>query len=403
MHTQRPHTRPATAFVSTYAPTVCGLASFTHSLRTGISEGRSTSEQQHLDVVRLVDEHDPDSGPVAPPVIHALRRGDGASMRQAIALLNTYDVVSIQHEFGIFGGPDGADVLELVDGLRVPLAVTFHTVLDEPSARQSHIVRRLASAARRAIVMSPTAARRLIEVYGVPARDVHVVPHGVDTRFGGPSLSTGTRPLALTWGLIGPGKGLEVAIAALAELKDLDPLPRYLIAGATHPKVRNTSGEAYRESLKTLVRAHGLQDVVEFDDRYLDRESLVRQVRTADVVLLPYASHEQVTSGVLVEAVAAGKPVIATAFPHSLELLSGGAGLVVPHTDPSAFGEALRTVLGDAEVRSAMAAEARRIAETWFWPAIGRRYDELLSSATGPSAVHRISDRRSDQVDRVAR
>jgi polysaccharide biosynthesis protein PslF len=401
LRTDRTFSGPATAFVSTYGPTVCGLASFTHALRTGIAEGRGSSEQ--LDVVRLVDEHDPDGDPAAAPVVHDLRRGDRASMRQAISLLNSYDVVSIQHEFGVFGGPDGADVLELVDGLRVPLAVTFHTVLDEPTDHQHHIVRRLTSAARRSIVMSPTAERRLIERYAVPARDVHVVPHGVDTRFGGPSLSTGKRPLALTWGLIGPGKGLETAITALAELKDLDPLPRYLIAGATHPKVRSSSGEAYRDSLKTLVREHGLDDVVEFDDRYLDRESLVRQVRTADVVLLPYASREQVTSGVLVEAVAAGKPVIATAFPHSLELLSSGAGIAVPHTDPSAFVGALRAVLGDADVRAAMAAEARRLSETWFWPAIGRRYDELLSSAIGPSAVHRIPARHLEQVDRVAR
>ena len=156
-----------------------------------------------------------------------------------------------------------------------------------------------------------------------------MVPHGATASLAGPSLAHGTRPVVLTWGLIGPGKGLETAIEALAALRDLRPLPRYIILGRTHPKVRLAQGDTYRDGLVALVHDLGLDDVVEFDGRYLDIDSLTLAVRQADIVLLPYESTEQVTSGVLVEAIAAGKPVVATAFPHAVEMLGTGAGLVV--------------------------------------------------------------------------
>jgi polysaccharide biosynthesis protein PslF len=372
------HHRPARiAFVSTYRPTICGLASFTEALRLSIAEHRASTSG--LDVVRLVDVRDRDLGPVSGPVVQDLRHGDAPSLRRVAALLNTYDVVSLQHEFGIFGGADGQDVLDLVARLRVPTVVTFHTVLDEPTDHQRHVLARLGAAVERCVVMSPTGAHRLVERYGVAPAKIEVVPHGVDDRFAGPSLASGSRPLALTWGLIGPGKQLETAIEAFAHLKDLDPLPRYLIAGATHPRVKASSGEAYRDSLVARVRELGLQDVVEFDDRYLDRDRLARQVRAADLVVLPYGSREQVTSGVLVEAIAAGKPVVATAFPHSVEVLASGAGVAVPHASSEAFASALRSVVGDPATTAVMADEARRISAEWFWPAIGGRYDDLLN------------------------
>jgi glycosyltransferase involved in cell wall biosynthesis len=179
--------------------------------------------------------------------------------------------------------------------------------------------------------------------------------------------------------LIGPGKGLETVIGAFARLVDLDPRPRYLIAGATHPNVRRSAGEAYREGLVSLVHRHGLEDFVEFDDRYLDRVSLARLVRSADLIVLPYTSVEQVTSGVLVEAIAAGKPVIATRFPHAVELLSGGAGLTVAHSDPEALSLALRRLLNNPWLTSRMARDAQRLADGWYWPTIGRRFGSMMS------------------------
>ena len=382
-------------FVSTYPPTVCGLASFTASLANAVAGSRGT--RAGLGVVDLVKG--PSRAP-GPDVAYSHRVGSTASLRQAIRVLNSYDTVSVQHEFGIFGGPDGEEVLDLISGLNVPSAVTFHTVLDRPTPHQRMIIDSLSEMADRLVVMSRTAAERLILRYGVDADRIDVIPHGADTRFAGPSLVSGDRPLVLTWGLIGPGKGLETVVEAFADLVDLDPRPRYLIAGATHPNVRADSGESYREGLLSLVHRFGVGDLVEFDDRYLDRTTLARLVRSADLVVLPYSSVEQVTSGVLVEAIAASKPVIATEFPHAVEVLSGGAGITVPHGDPAALSGALRHLLTDRGLTSHMARQARQIADGWFWPIIGERFGSMMSDLGRNN--HVIEPMPSLEVARVA-
>ena len=375
MHVSTPDV--SVGFVSTYPPTVCGLASFTASLRSNIASTRGSAAG--LGVLRLVDDVRDGWGRDS---VHVHRRGDAGSLRAGIRHLNSFDVVSLQHEFGIYGGADGREVLDMVDRLDVPVVTTFHTMLAEPTPAQRWIVERLVGASARSIVMTATAAERLVANYDVDPDLVTVIPHGTDPGFAGPSLATGARPLVLTWGLIGPGKGLEVAIEACAGLTELTPLPRYLIAGATHPNVRRDSGEAYRNGLVDLVDRLGLGDIVEFDDRYLEAGELAELVRSADLVLLPYASVDQVTSGVLVEAISASKPVIATTFPHSVELLTGGAGLLVPHGDPAALAGALRAVLTDPVAARRMAKAASRIADGWDWPTVGRRYDTLFADVS---------------------
>jgi glycosyltransferase involved in cell wall biosynthesis len=362
-------------FVSTYPPTVCGLATYTAALLKAMAGGQRS--QAGLGVIALGDRPEKVA---APEVAFNHQNGNVSSLEMAVRVLNSYDTVSIQHEFGIFGGTDGEEVIDLISKLTVPTAVTFHTVLDDPTTHQRAIIDRLSAEADRIVVMSQTASQRLMRRYGVDPSRIEVIPHGADPRFAGPSLVTGNRPLALTWGLIGPGKGLESAIAACAGLVDLDPRPRYLIAGATHPHVREASGETYRQSLVSLVHQLGLEDLIEFDDRYLDQEELAQMVRSADVVVLPYESVEQVTSGVLVEAIAASKPVIATRFPHAVELLSGGAGITVPHGDIDALSAALRLALVDRRSTSQMAMEAQRLANGWFWPVIGQRFASMMSS-----------------------
>ncbi len=361
-------------FVSTYAPTVCGLASYTASLLNAVAGHRRS--RSGLGVVGVTGEPRRSTDRDELFVHHV---GDKVSLDAAARILNTYDTVSIQHEFGIFGERDGAEVMDLIEKLAVPTAVTFHTVLDQPTARQRMIVNHLSRNAARVVVMSETASSRLLHRYDVEPNKVDVIPHGADALFAGPSLVTGERPLLLTWGLIGPGKGLETVIEAFADLVDLEPRPRYLIAGATHPNVRAASGESYRESLFAQVRRLGLQDMIEFDNRYLDRKTLARLVRSADMVVLPYASVEQVTSGVLVEAIAAAKPVIATQFPHAVELLSGGVGVIVPHGDPAALSGALRRLLNDRALTTQMASEARLLADGWYWPTIGQRFGSMMS------------------------
>jgi glycosyltransferase involved in cell wall biosynthesis len=382
-------------FVSTYPPTVCGLASFTNSLVRAISRNRHSGAG-----LGVVDVGTGSHGTTNRQVVHRHQVGDASSVEVAKRVLNTYDTVSIQHEFGIFGGRDGDEIVELISGLRVPTAVTLHTVLSDPSQHQRWIIDTLAAHADRMVVMSETASDRLVQRYQVDPERVAVIPHGADDLFARPSLVTGDRPLVLTWGLIGPGKGLEGVIEAFAGLKDLVPRPRYLIAGATHPNVLESHGESYRESLVSLVRHNGLEEMVEFDDRYLDRDSLARMVRSADLVVLPYASVEQVTSGVLVEAIAAAKPVIATRFPHAVELLSAGAGITVAHGDPVELRTALRRLLTDSGLMSRMGREARELAEGWDWAAVGDRFDTMVSGIA--RAPRHIGPAEPLEIARVA-
>ncbi len=386
---------PSIAFVSTYPPTVCGLASFTASLVDAISHTRDSRVG-----LGVVDVGSGPTGSTTPDVAFHHTNGDPSSLERAAGVLNSYDTVSIQHEFGIFGGADGDEVVELVAELDVPTAITFHTVLDSPTQHQRAIIRKLDTYAQRMVVMSATASERLIRRYDVDADRIAVIPHGADARFSGPSLVTGDRPLVLTWGLIGPGKGLETVVEAFADLVDLDPGPRYLIAGATHPNVLAHAGEAYRDALVSLVHRRGLDEFVEFDDRYLDRDDLARMVRSADLVVLPYSSHEQVTSGVLVEAIAAGKPVVATRFPHAVELLSGGAGITVPHDDPGALSEALRRVLTDRRLMVQMGRSAQRLASGWYWPTIGHRFATMMAEMAEGNQF--VSPRRTSELTRVA-
>ena len=369
---------PSIGFVSTFPPTVCGIASYTAALVGALS---ANDPRARIGVVDLSD--DPSSRP-EPPVVFRHRNGNRSSLNTAIAILNGYDTISIQHEFGILGGTDGDEVLALMDGLRVPTAVTLHTVLVDPTTHQREIMDGMCERAELLTVMSQTAFDRLVTSYGVDAAKIAVIPHGVDLEFGGQSLARGDRPLILTWGLIGPGKGLEWSVAAAASLLHMTPLPRYLILGATHPQVRLRSGETYMETLMTLTSRLGLDEIVEFDNRYLTRPELARLVRSSDVVVLPYESPEQITSGVLVEAITASKPVIATRFPHAVELLSGGAGTLVPACDSDAMGAEMRRILSDRAALGAMAQEAGRLAEGWYWPTVAERFASALSDISEP-------------------
>jgi glycosyltransferase involved in cell wall biosynthesis len=225
--------------------------------------------------------------------------------------------------------------------------------------------------------MTDAARRRLIAVHGITSDRVTVVAHGAQTNIEGLRMIRRPEPVVLTWGLIGPGKGLEHGIESMRFLSDLEPAPVYIVAGQTHPKVLHRDGERYRDALRRRAAECGVSHRVVFEDRYLDPPSLKALIRSADIVLLPYDSREQISSGVLVEAVAAGKPVVATAFPHAVELLASGCGFVVPPKQPEAMGRALRRLLTDDALAGSMRGQAEREAERLVWPAIGQVYLDL--------------------------
>ena len=369
-----PIAAPAIALLSTYPPTQCGLATFTSALYEQLSKLSG-----HVGIVRVLDDsEDRQNGP---EVIAHLINGSEISSDAVVRCLNLHDVVIIQHEYGIYGGPDGEDILHIVEALTVPSALVPHTVLSDPTPRQRHILERLVSACDLIVTMTETARLRLIENYDVDPAQITVIPHGaIDHRaFQDPNHAThdhsgfvSARPVILTWGLLGPGKGIEWAIDAMPSLRDLKP--HYLVIGKTHPKVLERHGEEYRVSLAARVDKNRVADIVDIDPSYLELPELARLVEGADVVLLPYDSPDQVTSGVLIEAVAAGRPVVSTGFPHAVELLSGGSGLIVPRQDPNAIGLALRRVLTEPGLAEEMAVRAALEAPALRWGAVAKRY-----------------------------
>lgn len=363
------------AMVSTYPPTACGVATFTRNLRAAIATAGSG---WRASVVRLVDAGEPSSRDAH--VVSTWVRGDAETLRHSLEVIASHDAVVLQHEFRLFGGRDGCDVLLLAERIGKPLLVVLHTVPRQPSDQQREILDRLIATASLVVVQADVARERLSSMYGVDSGRVVVIPHGATPNLAGPVPTGMPRPAVLTWGLLRPGKGLEHGIAALARLRGMVPEPWYVIAGQTHPKVLAAAGEDYRHELQALAASLGVADHVWFDGGYQDQESLDALVRGANVILLPYESRDQVSSGVLVEALAAGKPVIATRFPHAAELLAGGAGLLVDHDDVAAMAAAIGRVLSEPAMAARMATAARQAASQMIWQHVGGRYRAAIDA-----------------------
>jgi glycosyltransferase involved in cell wall biosynthesis len=359
--------------LSTHPPTRCGLATFNSALAAqltiaGVSGG----------VVRVAAAGD-DQRP-ARGVVHTWPTSTAGGWQDAADALNSFDVAIIQHEYGIYPDTDGADVVRLLHRLTVPSIVVLHTVLAQPSAGQRFVLEQVVDAAGAVVTMTGTGRDRLLLGYGVDAAKVSVIPHGVGDHTV-PAVARSRRSHLLTWGLLGPGKGIEWTLRALARLRHLDPVPTYTVAGQTHPKVVEREGEAYRQGLHRLGVMLGVDHMVRYQADYLDPVALSALVASADVVVLPYDSREQVTSGVLIEAVAAGVPVVATAFPHAVELLAEGRGHLVAHRDATALARAIQRALSEPgpatrTVGSDRAAHAPTT-PTLHWRAVAERYETL--------------------------
>jgi glycosyltransferase involved in cell wall biosynthesis len=362
---------PSFGILSSYPPTACGLATFTAALSDGLS-----SHGAEVRVVRVAD------GTVAASsrVVGELHNGSPASVAATAELLNQCDVAVIQHEYGLFGGPDGDEVLEVLANLRVPSIVIAHTILRDPTPHQRDVLVDAVALADQVVVMSEAARLRLCSTFAVDPSRVVTIAHGAAIPPPGLLRKPAARPIMLTWGLIGPGKGIERVLDAMPALQELPMGPRYLVAGRTHPKVLAADGELYREARMAQARRLGVAESVCFDDGYRDLAALNALIAASAVVVLPYDSTDQVTSGVLVDAIAAGKPVVATAFAHAEELLASGAGIVVPHDDPDAMASALRRVLVEPGLAERMAAEASRLAPALGWPVVAGKYLRLARS-----------------------
>ncbi len=364
--------------VSSFPPTACGIATFSAALSRAM-----TADGSRVQIVR--------AGPAPPTedpmVVGSLSGSSDRDVREAADRLNRCDVVVVQHEYGLYAGPDGDQIVDLLRQLTVPAVVVAHTVLRTPTPGQQTVLEQVCTAAAAVVTMTEAGATQLTTGFDVDPTKVSIIPHGAAVALPATASGTADAPTLLTWGLLGPGKGIEWAIDALAMLADLHPRPGYLIAGATHPKVRARSGEAYRRMLVERAQRAGVEDQVVFDDAYRGVEDLTGLIGSADLVVLPYDDDQQVTSGVLVDAVAAGRPVVSTAFPHAVELLGSGTGLIVPQRDAGALAGAIRTVLTEPGRAAAMAAEARRLAPGLSWGAVAQRYHQLADRLVAGQCV----------------
>ena len=355
--------------LSTLPPTLCGLATFNSALESALVEAG-----HRVSSVRVAE-----SGDVTHPSEGALMPGSASSRGSVARALSANDVVIIQHEFGIYGGPDGQEVLELLTKIRVPVVVVLHTVPARPSSNQLRILRVLARLANSLVVLSGSAQRQLARLIGGHFH-VAMIPHGAATRGKRHPSSQRTAQTTdlLTWGLIGPGKGIEFALNALhcAQAQGVDLT--YTIAGVTHPKVARRDGDAYVASLKELTSDLGIDHLVTFDHLYRGVQAMLPFIESAGAVVLPYESREQVTSGVLVDSLAAGRPVIATSFPHAVELLSNGSGLLVKHNDVEQLAAAMIRS-HSLPARELMAAHASALAPRFAWSTVADQYVEMCT------------------------
>lgn len=374
---------PRVGFVGTYPPTACGIATFTASLRDAILSDRSGAAGA---VIRVLTAGPDGADP--PEVAASWDTSSPCALGQAVEAASDFDCIVLQHEFGIYGANDGEQVAHFVETCPAPVVTVLHTVVPTPTPRQHDIIQRLLEASAVTVVQTHAALDRLRALHAIDDAVLAVIPHGAELNLeSGPTISARRRARVLTWGLVGPGKGIEFGIGAMALLSRCSARPHYVVAGRTHPNVLAKEGENYREGLQTLAQNLGVADRVHFDASYRDFSALRKLVRSADVILLPYLSRDQATSGVLVEALASGKPVIATAFPHAVEALAGGAGIVVPHEDPAAIAEALREVLLSRRRYHEMQRAAVEQAALVAWPTVGLAYRALVASAVGVGAA----------------
>jgi glycosyltransferase involved in cell wall biosynthesis len=290
------------------------------------------------------------------------------------------EVASIQHEFGIWGGPDGGYVLDFVEALSIPAVTTLHTIPRDPTAGQRTILCALIARSDAAIVMSRSAAARLASVYGVDHQKLAVIAHGVpDLPLVDPAsvklgLGVAERAVIVSFGLLGPGKGLELALDALPAVIAKHPTVCYVIVGATQPELVRVEGEAYRSRLVAQVKALGMADHVRFVDRFVGRVELTRWLEAADVFVTPYRKLDQIASGTLSYAMGAGRAIVSTPYTCAAELLADGRGMLVPPGSPADLADALNDVLDNPELRAALGRRAHDYSRGMTWSAIGREY-----------------------------
>jgi glycosyltransferase involved in cell wall biosynthesis len=380
------------AFVGNHLPRRCGIATFTADLSAAVALAAP-----EIDCM-VVAMNDPGESHAYPDNVRfEIAEGEVAGYRRAAQFLNAnyVDVLSLQHEYGIFGGKAGSHVITLLRELRMPVVTTLHTILTAPSPEQRSSLDEIIALSERIVVMSAHGKQTLCDVHGAPAEAIDIIPHGIPMAKTGSRgkerLGFGGQNVLLTFGLLSPDKGLEYVIEALPKILEAHPNTVFVVLGATHPHVKERHGEAYRLQLTSRARRLGVDGNVAFHDRFVSDAELADFLAIADVYLTPYLNPEQSTSGTLVRAVAAGKAVVSTPYWHARELLADGRGVLVPSRNSEALAHAVSDLLADEPKRSALGMQAAELGRSMTWPVVSELYLESFEAA-------RVQERRTRLV-----
>jgi glycosyltransferase involved in cell wall biosynthesis len=372
------------AFLGNYLPRQCGIATFTSDLLTAVTAAAPGCQ------CFAVPVNDIEGGYEYPaPVRFEIEEQDLFSYRRAVDFLNmsNVDVVCVQHEFGIYGGPNGSHLLALLRELKTPVVTTLHTLLRDPTVEQRRVMRELVARSTRLVVMAERGRRMLQEIYQAPAAKIDLIPHGipdvpfVDANFYKDQFGVEGKMVLLTFGLLSPNKGIENVLNALPEILAEFPNVVYIVLGATHPNLVREHGEAYRLSLERLAKKNKVQKNVIFYNRFVELEELKEFIGAADIYLTPYLAEAQITSGTLAYSFGAGKAVVSTPYWHAAELLAEDRGVLVPFGDTKAIAREVLGLLRDEVRRTVIRKNAYKLGREMTWGNVAKLYLQAFESA----------------------
>jgi glycosyltransferase involved in cell wall biosynthesis len=379
------------AFVGDHLPRKCGIATFTSDLLGAVADAYPQSQCFCVSVNDIKDGYD------YPEVVRfEIEEQDLSSYLRAADFLNisNVDIVCLQHEFGIYGGPAGGHILAFLRELRMPVVTTLHTVLQEPRADQKRVMQELISLSTRVVVMAERGQQMLQEIYNAPPAKIDVIAHGIpDVGFVDPSyfkdqFGVEGKTVLLTFGLLSPNKGIEYVLNALPEIVAVFPEVVYIVLGATHPNLVREQGEAYRLSLELLAKKNNVEKNVIFYNQFVELETLKEFIGAADLYVTPYLNEGQITSGTLAYAFGAGKAVVSTPYWHAAELLADGRGVLVPFGDSPAIAREVMGLLNDDKRRDSMRKNAYRMGRDMIWSNVAQLYMSTFELSRLGGAAH---------------
>ena len=378
------------AYVSTYVPKRCGLATYTFHLRQAVNGAKAVKGIDR--VVAVTDRRDDDH---RDPVLWSLEKDNIRDYAEMARKINNsdVDVVSLQHEFGIFGGEAGSYILEFVRNLRKPLITTFHTVFEHPEPPYAPIQKELAERSDKIIVMNRKAIGFLHRSFDVPTDKIRFIPHGSPEPASGKreayrrQLGWENRNVLMTFGLLSRGKGIEFILDALPDVVKKVPYVLYAVVGQTHPEVKKREGEAYREQLQEKIRRLGISDHVTMIDKYMEEKDLIQLLMSCDVYITPYPGMQQITSGTLAYAVGLGRPVLTTPYCYAQDLLRGFEELLIPYGERKAWTDKIVALLSDERARAEWETKIAEVGKQLHWPQVGKKHLELFEGVSRVAPV----------------